>query len=169
MPNLKDSSDAHIVQVAAAIVRLNGGTIGTRKLWSIMYLVDRSNLDIIGDRLSGTEFSVTPSGLRPNIPDNRFIKTSGRFTTLVEDPGNDELSEHDDTELEKACKHYKSFTEEQLVRMVKSFPEAIRPAGYVISREDILLARGYLEHDVNEILEPIRHVEAIDRMLGNTP
>jgi uncharacterized phage-associated protein len=187
------------VQVAAMFLKLHGGSINYLGLLKLIYMADRLALERINRPLTGDKYvSMKYGPVLSRVYD--FIKGSARFNNegdaleiwqkyiskqrnrfkilgtnykviLLEDPGNEELSEEEEEIIEKVYKECGNYDRFDLANMTHDFPEwqdprKLNPSQNVVDIENIkiLEAIGKDKEEITKIKEIFERKKYLDEL-----
>lgn len=187
------------VQVAAMFLKLHGGSMNYLGLLKLIYMADRLALERINRPLTGDNYvSMKYGPVLSRVYD--FIKGSASFSnegdaleiwqkyisnqkrrfevlekrykvTLLEDPGNEELSEEEEEIIEKVYKECGNYDRFDLANMTHDFPEwqdpnKLNPSRKVAHIENIkiLEAIGKDQEEITKIKEICERKKYLDEL-----
>ena len=164
-----------LVQAAAVVAKVaEGGRLGRMRLLKLLYIADREALaetarPITGDDAVAMDFGPVLSQTYHFIRDDknfsghiwrRHFKNDGNMVELLEDPGEELLSDYEADVLRRVAQKYQSLSDMQLSDLTHDFGEWLKnepPKGSSrrISANDLLEAVN-LGEDSKAILQEAR-------------
>lgn len=164
-------------QVAASFIRLCGGKLNYMKLIKLMYLAERlallnwgrpitydSYFSLKHGPILSTTLDLINEGKQPNSDHIWFKHVSAPKdyeVTLFQDCPADDLSEAEETIINRVFEKYGHYDKWELVKLLHNIlPEWKYPdcSSISITYRDILIAGGKSEEEINSIEEEISNV-----------
>jgi len=168
------------VQAAALLMRSAGGRMNYTKLLKLLYLADRRSLLETGQPITGSSFVSMAAGpvlsevyeCIKSEPDHgwwdRHIRTEEYNVHLVEDPGDDQLSDYDVGVLTELAEKYKGASYSHMIDVVHALPEWRDPQPNKVRSlpaADVLRAAGEDEETIAEHAQNSSYHAAVRRIL----
>ena len=179
----KGYNDKKAVQAAAIFTQLEGGTIDKYKLCKLLYYLERQTILTTGQPLFQSELfsvplgpissevndginSVSPSPKFKVIYDedqfenwiDHFYKISTKKLGLLNDPGDDMLSEADIELIKEISEKFSGWGFKQLKEFFHGLPEHTETDSRIpIPIEKILREEGISEEEIQELIEEYQY------------
>ena len=170
-------------QVAAILLRLDGGSMNYMKLLKIMYYIERASLLKWGRPVSYDTISSLPHGIVPSTVYG-FIKRSKSFfnkktswdkhiarlneydVKLKNDPGIDELSEIEISLIKKVYEEKKIYNQWELSDQHHELPEYVDPgeSSVPLDYEYILQKSGIDDEAIKFVSQQLKSIEYLNNM-----
>jgi uncharacterized phage-associated protein len=173
------------VQAAAVLLREAGGTENYTSILKELYLADRQSLIETGQPITGSTFVSMANGPvlsevyncikgEVEVADSLWdhcIRTQGYNVELVEDPGDDQLSDYDVGVLTDLAKKYKRVSYTHLIDVVHGLPEWKHPKPAKVAplpAADILRAVGENDEAISDRAKRAKYLAAVDRLIHSS-
>jgi uncharacterized phage-associated protein len=175
-------NETKATQAAARLLTKRGGQMSYMKLIKLLYLADREALGrwgrpITTDRYVSMDKGPVLSHILNRINDEpcpgdtsfwaeHIQNSAGYSVSLIRNPGDDKLSEAEDSLLDEIFAEFGSKTRWQLVDYVHTLPEWTDPHGgsLPIEYRDILKAQQKDPAEIEAIESELEGLAAIDRL-----
>jgi hypothetical protein len=175
-----------VTQAASRLLKLHGGTMNYMALIKLLYLIDREALlnwgrPVTTDRYVSMDRGPVLSNTL-NLINEKGDPSSGSYwrehisapqeysVTLLQDPGDDELSPAEEKVIEKIYSEHKDKDQWELVCWVHQLPEWQDPEGSAIpiSYRDILKAGKKTDIEIATILEELQNFSVVESFLSTS-
>lgn len=169
-------------QVAALFLKLRGNAMYHLKLIKLLYLAEREALlrwrrPIIFDNyvsmplgpvVSETYRLLNGESPTKGIWGETVSAPANHKVTLIEDPGNESLSEAEESLINEIFEKYGKMSRWDICEMTHTFPEWVDPKGssIPIDYKDILKGAGKTDIEIASIIEEIENIALMDSYLG---
>lgn len=175
-------AEGRAVQASALLMRAADGRENYTKLLKLLYLADRRSLIETGRPITGA--SVVNMAHGPVLSEvyecirdkpggglwDRHIRTDGYDVELIEDPGDDKLSDYDVAVLSELAEQYKAASYSYMIDIVHKLPEWRSPAPAKVASlpaADILRASGESDETICGQSKRVAYLESVDKLLGS--
>jgi len=167
-------------EAAAVLLRRSKGRLNYTWMLKVLYLADREALAKTGSPIVGGSFCNMKAGPLGSDVYNcikgegraatwqTFIRKDGYFVELINDPGDDDLSEYDIEVLTRLFDQHKHLTYSQMIDRVHELSEWVDPgtSSDVLSPEQILRAQGVPEEEIRKLQDLNSHIAGVNELLS---